>query len=1024
MRKPVASYVEQIVKKWHVKLCQDCFAFGQCLSPGDCLKKKKSYHLCSSCDGWFKKLVASHRNNDKSQIKWRQNCDTSKWPVDAWEVAKFFMSTLGDNKSTVTNAESTDLSSLLNVLEWMKDVAFGGDRRVDLNLVKRLRSEVRNAWAHSPRQEMTDVELNNAFEIAEKFLDDLNAVFSHVDTQKCVDDIQFLKANGLINVAETELENLVMLRKELPGDVIQIKDKIETLKRDRNFDHEIIQKILNTLKNLEEVAVACCSKMNDFSREFLDQRENLDDLFRNITLEMVSLREQICQIRDNICQNRDDICQNRFEISQNRARIKELQDAKNARESEWLKPKSCLPETLPTFSGRDAEINKIISFVMDKEVGVVTAVGGPGFGKSTIAVEVSHRLCEKHDITVIFSYLSNASCRAEVIRRLCLDVGVQADGENSESSLIFWSKNIEKKVVLVMDNIEQLLEGETRSQFVDLIQELRKNSNQRLQIIATSRTVFSIDNLTTENVSVEEMGDDTSVELLRKRCGDRNLEDDFLYKLAKLCGHVPLALCIAASRIQDFDDPNELVTWLKEELMDVLQDPERNLSVCEVIERSFEKMSDEDKKALVRLSVFNGNFNRSAAQEIIKKDGLETQNFLKYLVSRSLIQSRDGRFCIHSLVRRFLTDREELRGEMVNAQERMVSHFLDKCQRLTHKYWSRDGFNAARKGLTEDLHNIEEILRICEQACDERTLNSVIVDTLVKSDIYQSSSRFFYNFILHVLSLTLVKNFLDCCVKLAKQQEDVVAILNYQCLLADAKGRESQWKSSEYTNDMKSVMQTFNENEDKLQKENGLKSHFYYCYGRYLGNQETNSNEDHLLLAKCYLQSSFDSRKIPGNNPFKEVDQVVTLHQLGRLNKMKDEEALAEEKFQMAIELSEKSLGDHELTSSSYKKLGDLYFKWKKKVEALNCYDKASEIHERLELSNCSISSLTLLKNRGSCLSRLNRAEEAVRILDEAYYLMEKFPENYIQGKFKSQLYYLRKTARDRLGRDCQELAE
>ena len=270
-----------------------------------------------------------------------------------------------------------------------------------------------------------------------------------------------------------------------------------------------------------------------------------------------------------------------------------------------------------------------------------------------------------------------------------------------------------------------------------------------------------------------------------------------------------------------------------------------------------------------------------------------------------------------------------------------------------------------------------------------------------------------------------MKNFLDCCVKLAKQQEDVVTNINYQCLLPDEKARESGWKSSEYTNDTKYVIQTFKENEHNLQEENGLKSHFCYCYGRYLSNQKAiNSCKDNLDQGKCYFQKSFDLRKIPGNNPFKEIDQVVTLHQLGRLNKMKNEKEFAEEKFQMAIELSEKSLGDHESTSSSHKKLGDLYFKWKKKEEALKCYDKANEIHERLGLSNCSVSSLKLLKNRGSCLSHLNRAEEAVQILNEACYLMEKFPENYIQGKFRSQLYCLRKTARDKLGRDCQEPAE
>ena len=87
------------------------------------------------------------------------------------------MSALGDNKSHVKNAESTDLSSLLNVLERMKDVAFGGCRRVDLNLVKDLRSEVGKAWAHASSQEMADAVEKQAFEIANKFLTDLDEVF-------------------------------------------------------------------------------------------------------------------------------------------------------------------------------------------------------------------------------------------------------------------------------------------------------------------------------------------------------------------------------------------------------------------------------------------------------------------------------------------------------------------------------------------------------------------------------------------------------------------------------------------------------------------------------------------------------------------------------------------------------------------------------------------------------------------------------------------------------------------------------
>jgi uridine kinase len=34
--------------------------------------------------------------------------------------------------------------------------------------------------------------------------------------------------------------------------------------------------------------------------------------------------------------------------------------------------------------------------------GIVSIVGGSGFGKSTVAIEVSHHLCDNHDIIVIF----------------------------------------------------------------------------------------------------------------------------------------------------------------------------------------------------------------------------------------------------------------------------------------------------------------------------------------------------------------------------------------------------------------------------------------------------------------------------------------------------------------------------------------------------------------------------------------------------------------------------------------------
>ena len=53
--------------------------------------------------------------------------------------------------SPVEDAESTDLSSLLNVLEFMKDDAFLGKTRVNVELVRKLRSRVKNVWVHAPK---------------------------------------------------------------------------------------------------------------------------------------------------------------------------------------------------------------------------------------------------------------------------------------------------------------------------------------------------------------------------------------------------------------------------------------------------------------------------------------------------------------------------------------------------------------------------------------------------------------------------------------------------------------------------------------------------------------------------------------------------------------------------------------------------------------------------------------------------------------------------------------------------------
>ena len=234
----------------------------------------------------------------------------------------------------------------------------------------------------------------------------------------------------------------------------------------------------------------------------------------------------------------------------------------------------------------------------------------------------------------------------------------------------------------------------------------------------------------------------SSVELLRKCCPNEKVEDMYLSELSKLCGFVPLALSIAGTLIPYLDDPSELIQWLRKKPMEALQNSDQ--CVRQAIDFSFQKLEDEEKKAFVRLSVFDGNFQKKSAQKVIERNGIETHNVLRNLVTRCLIQrSNDKRFVIHSLIQRFLTDHDQFQDEKTISQELMVRHFLEMCHMLTMDSYSCNGFTGARESLKKDAHNVEKTLIICSQTTN---LNSNIIDFLANSDVYKSSSRFFYDF--------------------------------------------------------------------------------------------------------------------------------------------------------------------------------------------------------------------------------------------------------------------------------------
>ena len=69
------------------------------------------------------------------------------------------------------------------------------------------------------------------------------------------------------------------------------------------------------------------------------------------------------------------------------------------------------------------------------------------------------------------------------------------------------------------------------------------------------------------NQRIKELDEKSSVEVLRK-CFRNKVDNARLTELAKLCGFVPLALCISGTLIRDLYDPADLVQWLNQKQVD------------------------------------------------------------------------------------------------------------------------------------------------------------------------------------------------------------------------------------------------------------------------------------------------------------------------------------------------------------------------------------------------------------------------------------------------------------------------
>ena len=672
-----------------------------------------------------------------------------------------------------------------------------------------------------------------------------------------------------------------------------------------------------------------------------------------------------------------------------------------------IRLRSELPEKEPHICGREKEIDDIVQALLEKSCKTVAGflvTGTAGVGKSTVAIQAGYRLKDEFGAIVKYCSLQGAykgSREVESVVREILNVCVPGNYQSTEYPkhvLLNWCRQLDNGMILIIDSVEDVVEGRNKDWFLNLLSDMRMRSDCKIKFLITSsldvETVGTASNILLRKLDLGPLDAAESIEILKDSANLTSLSETEskakLRQIAEIREHIPLALRLAGPLLAM--ESEYTFDGLKYKLE---QNAARTLGVKPIMEIAFEKLDESLQSALVSLSVFPQSFKRDAAEAILGDNCAEALTNLK---KRCLIQKQGDRYLIHLFIRGYakqIGQRDQFRQILVDGKEGYLKHLLRLILRNAQKYWGKDTCKESFQLFNEERINIEYILHEVAGG-QEKVQNCKELEDVVDACGQVAP------YIEDCVPFKLYDDFLNGLLQFSRIQGNKTKQVEILFLLYE-ESRRHGGDMKELKDLIDQAVELYNNNRHLFEANSLSEAFFLSHFGRYLSQDcgERDKAEDHLQKAFSIVEkevvnaSRFDLGRVlgqMGHNAWPGKAENVKRQK--EANKSRDE--VVETCFKRALCFRQSHYGKHVVTALAHKDLASFYMSTEEFGKAEKHYKEAVGMFEDMGVMKQKVS-IPTYKNFGRCYVRSRKYELA----REKFEMGSKVAENTIEGNHK-----------------------